>query len=95
VEIKDDSHGAFRLQPAFSAAALRTPQIKAPPAVPMFDNKNLIGVELFDDANADLSSVLDATQSMSTGAVHEESHLRNVGPYLRGGISGRTAILRR
>jgi hypothetical protein len=41
VEIRDDPDGAVRLQRQFKPTALGTPLITPPPALPMFDNKEL------------------------------------------------------
>ena len=54
VEIKGDPEGAVRLQQQFKATALGTPLIVPPPAIPMFDNTDLIGVKIFDDIDARL-----------------------------------------
>jgi hypothetical protein len=43
VEIKDDQDEALKLQHAFKAMVSGTPRIKAPPAIPMFDNKKSDG----------------------------------------------------
>ena len=59
VEIKGDKERALKLQQAFKATVSGTPTIKPPPAMRMFDNKNLIGVEIFDDIDTRLSSALD------------------------------------
>ena len=59
VEIKGDKEHALKLQQAFKATVSGTPTIKPPPAMRMFDNKNLIGVEIFDDIDTRLSSALD------------------------------------
>jgi len=50
VELKDDPQGAVRLQQAFRVAARGTPTIEPPVALPPFDNKDLIGVEIFEHA---------------------------------------------
>lgn len=59
VEIKGDKDQALKLQQAFKATVSGTPTIKPPPAMRMFDNKDLIGVEIFDDIDTRLSSALD------------------------------------
>jgi hypothetical protein len=41
VELKDDPEGAVKLQQAFTLRSLGTPEIDAPPEIPMFDNKDL------------------------------------------------------
>ena len=52
VELKDDPDGAVKLQQAFTLSSLGTSEIQAPPEIPMFDNKELMGVEIFDDLDA-------------------------------------------
>ncbi|GLS19176.1 hypothetical protein GCM10007874_21930 [Labrys miyagiensis] len=47
VEIKGDPQGAVQLQHAFKATALGRPLISPPPAIPMFDNNDLIGADIF------------------------------------------------
>lgn len=59
VELKGDPDGAVKLQRAFKATALGKPEIADPPAIPMFDNQKLIGVEIFDDVDGKLASALD------------------------------------
>ena len=59
VELKDDPAEAVRLQRAFKLAPLGTPLVAPPPAIPMFGNEDLIGVEIFDDIDTKLSSALD------------------------------------
>ena len=56
IELKLDPEGAVALQKQVTLASLGPPKI--PPAVsaPFFDNKDLIGVELFDFADAILAS---------------------------------------
>ena len=59
VELKKDREGAVALQKQFKLNAMGKPVIA--PAAPMasFGNKELIGVELFDNIDAVLSSALD------------------------------------
>jgi hypothetical protein len=59
VELKDDPDGALKLQKAFKLSSLGKPEIKAPPEIPMFNNKDLMGVEIFDDLDSRLASALD------------------------------------
>jgi hypothetical protein len=61
VELKDDRDGAVKLQRCFKLTPLGSPAIEKPPAIPMFGNKELIGVEIFDDVDAKLSSALDVS----------------------------------
>lgn len=61
VELKTDPAGAMALQKKFKLTPLGKPAIK--PAAPMasFGNKELIGVELFDNADAVLASAKDVS----------------------------------
>jgi hypothetical protein len=59
VEIKNDKEGAERLQRAFRATVPGMPRITPPQVVKMFDNKDLMGAEIFDDVDATLASALD------------------------------------
>lgn len=61
VELKTDHGGAVALQKQFRLKALGKPKIQ--PAVPMpsFNNEDLIGVEIFDHADAALVSALDVS----------------------------------
>jgi hypothetical protein len=59
VELKGDPDGAVALQQAFKLRSTGSPVIAQPPAMPDFDNQNLIGVEIFDNLDATLASALD------------------------------------
>lgn len=61
VELKTDPAGAMALQKQFRLKPLGRPVIK--PAAPMasFGNKELIGIELFDNVDAVLASALDVS----------------------------------
>lgn len=61
VELKTDPAGAMTLQKQFKLTPLGEPVIQ--PAAPMasFGNKELIGVELFDNVDAVLASALDVS----------------------------------
>src|SRR4029434_5981235 len=59
VELMGDPDGAVKLQKAFKLSSLGKPEIKAPPEIPMFNNKDLMGVEIFDDLDSRLASALD------------------------------------
>jgi hypothetical protein len=61
VELKGDPEGAVKLQHAFEATSLGIPVVAPPPAMPMFGNNDLIGVEIFDDAEQTLASALDVS----------------------------------
>jgi len=88
VEIKDDKDEALKLQHAFKAAASGTPKIKASPAIPMFDNKNLMGVEIFDGVDVKLSSALD----VAPNAAPMQQRVRAVAAYVASGPQARSAV---
>ncbi len=88
VEIKGDPDGAVRLQHQFKATALGTPLIAPPPAITMFDNTELIGVDIFDDVDARLSSALD----VAPNAAEMQQKVRAVAAYVASGKEARAAI---
>jgi hypothetical protein len=88
VEIKDDPEGAVRLQQQFKATALGMPLIAPPPAIPMFDNADLIGADIFDDVDAKLSSALD----VSPNAAEIQQKVRAVAAYVESGKEARAAV---
>src|SRR5271156_4173468 len=88
VEIKGDPEGAIRLQQQFKATALGTPMIAPPPAITMFDNKDLIGAEIFDDVDVRLGSALD----VAPNAAEMQQKVRAVASYVASGKEARAAI---
>jgi hypothetical protein len=88
VEIKDDPKGAVQLQHQFKVTALGTPLISPPPALTMFENAGLIGVEIFDDVEARLSSALD----VAPNAAEMQQKVRAVAEYVASGKEARAAI---
>jgi hypothetical protein len=74
VELKTDPAGAMALQKQFKLTPLGNPVIQ--PAAPMasFGNKELIGVELFDNVDAVLASALD----VSSVAAQMQAKVRDV-----------------
>jgi hypothetical protein len=88
VELKDDPEGAVKLQHAFKATAQGTPQIAAPPPIPLFTNKELIGVEIFDDIDAKLASAMD----VAPNAAEMQQKVRAVAAYAASGADARAAI---
>jgi hypothetical protein len=79
VELKTDSTGAMALQKQFTLTSLGKPVIR--PAAPMasFGNKELIGVELFDNVEAVLGSALD----VSSIAAQMQAKVRDVAQRVR------------
>lgn len=75
VELKTDPAGAMALQKQFKLTPLGKPVIQ--PAAPMasFGNKELIGVELFDNVEAVLASALD----VSPIAAQMQAKVRDIG----------------
>ncbi len=88
VEIKGDKDAALKLQKGFKATASGSPQIKTPPAIPMFDNKDLIGVEIFDNVDATLSSALD----VAPNAAEMQQKVRAVAAYATSTEEARAAV---
>jgi hypothetical protein len=88
VEIKDDKDGAVKLQQAFNATAMGTPKIKAPPAISLFDNKSLMGVEIFDDVDTKLASALD----VAPNAAAMQQKVRAVASYVASGQQARASV---
>jgi len=88
VEIKDNKDVALKLQHAFKATALGKPRIKPPPAIPMFDNKNLIGVAIFDNLDGTLASALD----VAPNAAAMQQKARAVATYVASGQQARAVV---
>jgi hypothetical protein len=88
VELKDDPQGAVRLQQAFRVAARGTPTIEPPVALPPFDNKDLIGVEIFEHAAAILASALDVAPS----AAAMQEKVRAVASHVASGRDARAEV---
>jgi hypothetical protein len=88
VEIKDDPEGAVRLQQQFKVTAFGTPLIAPPPAITMFNNAELIGVDIFDDVDAKLSSALD----VAPNAAEMQQKVRAVAEYVASSKEARAAI---
>ena len=77
VELKNDHDGAVKLQRQFKLTPLGEITVKSPPAIPGFDNRNLIGVEVFDDFEQTFSSALD----VSPNAAEMQQKVRAVAAY--------------
>jgi hypothetical protein len=88
VELKDDPEGAVKLQQAFTLRSLGTPEIDPPPEIPMFDNKDLMGIEIFDDLDARLASALDVAPI----AAELQQKARAVAAYVASGNDARTTV---
>jgi len=88
VEIKGDKDQALKLQQTFKATTLGTPKVKPPPAIPMFSNKDLMGVEIFDDVDSKLSSALD----VAPNAAEMQQKVRAVAAYVASNPDARAAV---
>ena len=88
VELKGDPEGAVKLQRAFKATALGKPVIAPPPAMPDFNNNDLIGVEIFDNVDAKLGSALD----VAPNAAEMQQKVRAVAAYAASGKEARAQI---
>jgi hypothetical protein len=88
VELKDDPEGAVKLQQQFKAAAMGIPVVLPPPFVPMFDNKNLMGAEAFDDAEARLASASD----VAPNAAQMQQQVRAVAAYVGSSAKARAEV---
>lgn len=88
VELKGDPEGAVQLQKSFKVSSAGTPEIAPPPAVPSFDNKTLLGAEIFDDVDAKLSGALD----VAPNAAEMQQKVRFVAAYVASGKEARDAV---
>lgn len=61
VELKTDLEGAMALQRRFTLTPLGTPKIEPAPPMPAFGNRELIGVEIFDNVDRLLTSAPDVS----------------------------------
>ena len=88
VELKGDPEGAVRLQKAFKVHVIGKPAIEPPVALLMFDNTGLIGVEIFERADAILASALD----VALNAARMQQQVRAVVSHVASGKEGRAAV---
>jgi hypothetical protein len=88
VELKDSPDEATRLQKAFKVSMSSQPRIAPPPAIPAFDNQDLIGVELFEHAAPILASALD----IAPNAAPLQQKVRSVAAYVASGKEARAAV---
>lgn len=91
VELKGDPEGALGLQQAFKATVASKPRVDPVVAVPAFDNKDLIGVELFERADAILASALD----VAPNAAEMQQKVRAVASYVASGSAARESVDKR
>ncbi len=88
IELKADPAGAVRLQRKFRLTALGMPEISRPPAVPVFDNDRLLGVEIFDECSIVFASALD----VSPNAAEMQQTVRAVADYAMSSADARKEI---
>jgi hypothetical protein len=88
IELKSDPAGAVRLQKKFRLTALGMPEISRPPAIPVFDNDRLLGVEIFDECDIVLASALD----VSPDAAEMQQMARAVAAYATSSADARKEI---
>lgn len=85
VELKGDPEGAVALQRQFTLSLSGEPVIAEPVPLPAFDNETLIGVQLFDHAEALLTSAFD----VSPHAAAMQQQVRAVAQYVASGAEAR------
>jgi hypothetical protein len=88
VELKGDPEGAVRLQKAFKVTVNGKVAIAPPPAIPLFDNADLIGVEIFERSPAILASALD----VAPNAAQLQEKVRAVAAHVASGGTARAAV---
>jgi hypothetical protein len=88
VELKGDPMGAVRLQKKFRLTPLGMPEIARPPAVPVFDDDKLLGVEIFDECDIVFASALD----VSPNAAELQQVVRAVAAYALSSADARREI---
>ena len=88
LEIRQDRDGSVRLQQQFTLASSGNPSIFPPPPLPMFGNRELIGVEIFQDAEEILATALDT----APGAAALQQKVRVVTQYTESGPGARRDV---
>jgi hypothetical protein len=88
VELKGDPESAVKLQRQFKLTALGQPVILAPPEISLFNNKDLIGVEIFDDVDTKLASALD----VAPNAAEMQQKVRATAAYVSSSKEARAAV---
>jgi len=86
LEVRQDRDGVIRLQQRFEVTSHGNPSIIPAPPLPMFGNRELIGVEMFEGADHVLATALDTMP----GAAGLQEKVRVVSRYM---ATGRTARL--
>ncbi|HVY05641.1 MAG TPA: DUF1214 domain-containing protein [Burkholderiales bacterium] len=88
VEIKGDPAGAIKLQRAFKVKVTGKPSVRKPNTIPMFDNKDLIGVELFELSEEIMTNALD----VAPNAASMQEKVRAVAMHVASGEQARTQV---
>ena len=88
VELKGDPESAVKLQEQFKLSSSGTPKITDPPKITLFDNKDLIGVEIFDDLDVKFASALD----VAPNAAEMQQKTRAVAAYAALSSEARSAV---
>src|ERR1700761_3786403 len=88
IELKGDPDGAVKLQQQFKVTALGTPVVAPPPGLPLFDNKDLIGADIFDDVDSRLDSALD----VAPNAAEMQQKVRAVAAHAASGKDARAEV---
>jgi len=88
LEIRQDRDGSVRLRRQFELASTGNPSIMPALPLPMFGNRELIGVEIFQDAEEMLATALDTTP----GAAALQQKVRLVTRYTESGSGARLDV---
>lgn len=88
VELKGDPDGALKLQRAFKLTVPGKPAIASPPAMPDFNNNDLIGVEIFDNVDERLGSAMD----VAPNAAEMQQKVRAVTAYAASSKEARAQV---
>jgi len=88
LEVRQDRDGVTRLQRRFELASHGNPSIMPAPPLPMFGNRELIGVEVFDGVEHVLTTALD----IRPGAAALQEKVRVVSRYAASGRAARLEV---
>lgn len=88
LEVRQDRDGVIRLQRRFEVTSHGNPSIIPAPPLPMFGNRELIGVEMFEGAEHVLTTALDTLP----GAAALQEKVRVVSRYAATGRSARMEL---
>jgi hypothetical protein len=88
VELKGDKEGAVKLQREFKLTPMGDVKVAPVSPMPMFNNKDLIGVEIFDNLDATLASALD----VAPNAAEMQQKARAIAAYVASSPEARKSI---